>query len=873
MKILDIKAFRGRNIYSHHPVIQATIDLEELELVYSDEIPGFAQLLFDTLPQLESHHCSRGKKGGFMERVREGTLIGHIIEHIALELQHIIGHKVIYGKTRSTLQPGIYEIVVEVELSEVGIAAVHSAVRLVEKLLKKEKCDIQSIIEDLKKCCTQYSLGPSTQAIIDECVKRDIPVLSLGEGSLFQLGYGIYQKRIQAAITSQTSCIGVDIASNKHLTKSILRSANIPVPQGDIVFKEQEALKKALEIGFPVVIKPYNGQQGKGVSIKLSQKTEICKAFQLAQQYSKKVIVEKYIEGKQYRLLVVGNKMVAAAERKPAHIIGDGVHTILQLIEFTNQDPLRGEGHELPLTKIRLDETVLLTLAKNKLNPHSVPDINQVVFLRENANLSTGGTAADVTAEVDHKNKELAVRIAKMIGLDIAGIDIVTPDISVPLEKGGAVIEVNAAPGLRMHLKPNSGKVQNVASDIVEYLYPANTPSKIPIIAVTGTNGKTTTTRLSSYILSLWKNCVGMTTTGGVYIGDECIVEGDTTGAQSAQMVLKDERVEAAVLETARGGILRCGLGYDKAQVGVITNISEDHLGLGGIEEVEQMAKVKALVVEALEPNGTAVLNADDPNSREIMQRVKENLILFSLSDKNILIRRHLATGQKAFFIKNGYLVCASGDTYQKVAAIKDIPFTLNGLAKFNVANALAAVAACYSIGVPVPLIKQGLLTFGSKTSHNPGRCQLYEVNGLKVILDYGHNPAAFENVLGMARKMKKNRLIGVIGVPGDRRNQDIIYAGKTAGRFLDYCILKEDRDLRGRATGEVVSLLYQGLGHNRCCIVLHEIPACIKALSMGRPGDVIVMFYEKLQPLQMLFERITKNPAQESVSSITISK
>ncbi len=868
MKILEIREYRARNIYSHYPVVKAIIDLEDLANIWSDQIPGFAERLARNIPELQGHYCSRGREGGFLERVKEGTMFGHIVEHIALELQYMAGFSVIYGKTVATDKTGIYEVIVEAGVMEAGIQALKSALHLIQVLINNSECNVHVEIEKIRQAGREYGFGPSTQAIIDECKKRDIPVMPLGKGSLLQLGYGIKQRRIQATITGLTSCIGVDIAGDKSLTKQLLAEGGIPVPWGDVARTEDEAVKIAVKLGESVVVKPCNGNQGKGVTLNLKSEAEIRTAFRIAKEYSEEIIVEKYIEGKHYRLLVVGDKMVAAAERIPAHVIGDGIHTVEQLIELANLDPNRGEEHEKPLTKIKIDPAALLVLAKQKMYPSSVPELNQVVYLRENANLSTGGTAVDVTDEVHPEICKLAVRAARIVGLDVAGVDLVTPDITLPL-KEGAVIEVNAAPGIRMHHFPSRGVSRNAAGAIVDYLFPRGRSGRIPIVSITGTNGKTTTARLIGYIAGLWGKCVGLTTTGGVFVGTECLIKGDTTGPHSAQAVLRDPRVEIAVLETARGGILRSGLGYDKATVGVITNISEDHLGLDGIKDLKQLAHVKALVIEALVKQGMAVLNADDPWSMTLASRVKENLLYFSLAEDNLIIKRHLSTGQKAVFLKKDQFVYAVGDQYHSIIAVEDIPLTMQGRATFNTANALAAAAACIGLGIPISIIKEGLQTFNLTKWHNRGRCQLFQLGDIRVLLDYAHNPAAIQNILQYAKKLEPQRLLGVLGVPGDRRDQDIIEAGRVAGNYLDYCVIKEDQDLRGRRAGEVASLLWEGfkLGANKNKsgeIILPEVAAVLAALSKCKPGDLLVILYEKLEPLEELLHKLEARTAQE---------
>lgn len=867
MRILKVREFRGRNIYSHYPVVKVTLDLEEFTDIWTDEIADFRKNLETLIPELKEHHCSRGKEGGFLERVQEGTLLGHVIEHVALEIQQMIGYSVAYGKTLKTQRKGVYDIVVESDVMELGVAAVRAATAVVEQLIKGIVPELAIYIKSLQELKESIEYGPSTKALIRACQERDIPIIPLGSGSLIQLGYGCNQCRIEASITSNTSCISVDIACSKRLTKEILSEQGIPVPQGAIVRNVQEALIAADRIGRPVVIKPEQGNHGQGVFVNLKGDEEIIRAFNQAQSYGK-VLLEKHIAGKHYRILVVGEKVAAASEKIAANVVGDGIRTVKELVEEINRDLRRGNGHERSLTKIYLDSASILVLARQKLYPDAVPLKGQLVYLKDVANISTGGTAIDVTDEVHTSIKEIAIRISRTIGLDVAGIDLVTANISSPLNGESAVIEVNAAPGLRMHLFPEVGKGREVGRDIIEHLYPFVKPSRIPLISVTGTNGKTTTTRLISHMMSKWGKYVGMATTGGIYLDGQCIMGGDTTGPKSAEIVLRDPKVEVAVLETARGGILRAGLGYDKASIGVITNICNDHLGLDGIQDMEELARVKALVVEAIEKGGTAVINADDPWSIKIIPRIRENLVLYSLQAENQEVKRHLSTGQKAVFIKNECMVIATGEQYYNLIKVNELPIGIGGLASFNISNALAAVAACLKAGVPVSIIKDGLRTFGAVRTHNPGRCQIYNIKGVRVILDYGHNAAALENIFRLVKKLKHNRLLGVVGIPGDRRNEDILSTAKVAGEYLDYCIVREDEDLRGRRPGEVASLLIEGLeegglGRKNREIIPNEIAASLYALSKSIPGDSLVIFYEQLSPLQELLSELEEEAKQ----------
>ncbi|HWI55313.1 MAG TPA: cyanophycin synthetase, partial [Desulfobacteria bacterium] len=805
---------------------------------------------------------SRGKPGGFVERLKEGTLIGHVIEHVALELQHLAGFDVVYGKTRQAEIPGNYHIITEYESKEGAIQALRSAIYIVSSLLEKKHVDIAAEVSKIQEIVSRYSLGPSTSAIAREALKRGIPVMRLGEGSILQLGYGKYQQKVEATITGKTKCIGVDIACDKGLVKELLAESGIPVPKGGIARTENEALEIVERIDGAVVIKPFDGNQGKGVALNLSGKKEITRAFEVALNFSPKVIVEKFIEGKHYRLAVVGDKVVAASERIPAFVVGDGHTSVKELIDMVNLDPLRGEEHEKPLTRIKIDPVAIMVLAKKGLNPESVPGEGEVVYLRENANISTGGIAVDVTGKVHPETIELALRAVQLVGLDVAGVDLVARDIGLPLTRdNGAIIEINAAPGIRMHHYPAKGKSRNVAGAIVEMLFPPGNKSRIPIISVTGTNGKTTVTRITSHILQQAGMVVGMTTTDGIYVNERKIVSGDTTGPQSARVILREPSVDITVLETARGGILRSGLGYDCSDVGIVTNVSNDHLGLDGVNSLEEMADVKSVVAEAVHSNGYIVLNADDLNVARMVERVRAGVIYFSTDSDNMIVRRHLGCGGTAVFIKNNSIVVARGVKTQKILPVKHVSCTMGGILQHNVQNALAAVAGCVALNVDTEFIREGLLSFHASEEYNPGRFNMVDMGKFRVVVDYGHNEAGFFNVLTAIKKMKPGRLIGVVGMPGDRQDSDIAGLGRIAARFCDMAIVKEDRDLRGRQPGEVAGIITEAAlssGIAPKCIetILHETDAVIKALQIAGTGDIVVVFYEKFEPVMEILNK-----------------
>ncbi|AEM80023.1 cyanophycin synthetase [Thermoanaerobacter wiegelii] len=863
MIIKDIRVYRGRNIYSHRPVIKMVVDIERLDIPTKD-IPNFNERLIKRLPSLSKHSCSYGYEGGFLKRLEEGTYLPHVTEHIILELQNMLGYDVKFGRARN-IEGDLYYIIYEYGLEECGIRVGKLAVEMVNKFIQGEEFDLEERLERIRNIIAEIELGPSTMAIKNEALKAGIPVTRVGNGSILRLGYGKYQKMIEGTISQNTSCIAVDIASDKILTKQILRDHGFPVPEGDVAYNEEEAIAIAEEIGYPVAIKPYNGNQGKGVHLNITNKEEVSIAYRNAKAYSDLVIVEKHIKGKHYRVLVVGEKVVAVAEKIPAHVIGDGIHTIEELVEMENKNPLRGKGHEKPLTKLTIDTISKMTLKKQGFDLEDIPKKGQKVFLRESANLSTGGIAIDKTDDIHPYNIEIAVRAAKAIGLDIAGIDITMEDIKKPLTKeNGAIIEINASPGIRMHHYPSKGKPRNVAKAIVDMLFPKGSKATIPIISITGTNGKTTVTRMTAHILKTYGYTVGMTCTDGIYIDDTCVYKGDNTGPKSARTCLADKNIDAAVLETARGGIIREGLGYDLADVGVITNISEDHLGIDGIETLEDLAFVKALVVEAVKEDGYSVLNADDPMTTYLAQRAKGKIIYFSRYDNNLTVKKHIEKGGIAVYVKDGVIVIANGQIIP-VVKIEEIPAALSGKVLYNVENALAAIAASYGVKVPVNIIAKGIKTFYCDTTHNPGRFNLFNVGNFRVLVDYGHNIAGIKSVIEAAQKLDANRLIGVIGVPGDRINSSILKVGEICGQGFDFIYVKEDLDLRGRKPGEVAKLLEQGaikggIDRKKIKTILKETEALRAAMYNAEGGDLIVVFYEKYQPIIEVIEEFIKN-------------
>lgn len=857
MKILSIKPFRGRNVYCQKPVIQMEIELESGEDAPTVERPGFNKTLIEALPGLKKHTCSLGREGGFVERLQTGTYLPHVTEHVILEMQYVLGYDVAFGKSRQR-EGQRYQIVFRYENEPVAVSCARAAVSQLQKLWAGEPQDFAGALKSLQSLADRTDPGPSTRAILLEAARRGIPATRLGDGSLIQLGYGKYARRVQASLTDSPSCIAVDAASDKQLTKETLSALGIPVPDGAVARSAQEAQRLAEEIGYPVVLKPLDGNHGSGVSVCLRSASQVAEAFEKALRYSAAVVVERFIEGRDYRVLVVGGRVSAVAERLPAQVVGDGLNTIRALVEIANKNPLRGEGHIKPLTRIVLDETAVRHLHEGGLSPSSVPDAGTRVLLRRNANLSTGGTAKAVD-NIHPENAGFAVRAARALNLDVAGIDVCSKDIAVPLtENGGAVLEVNAAPGLRMHLAPSEGQPVNVASDILDMLFPDGKPHSPPIVSVTGTNGKTTTVRLIAYALRQSGLSVGMTTTGGIFINETMIAPGDNTGALSARALLANPSVEAAVLETARGGIVRKGLGYDLADVAVVTNVSDDHLGQDGLETIEDIAHVKALVVEAVKPGGWAVLNADDPKADYFCERAECGILYFARSADNPRVRKHLSKGGRAVYLQGDRITIFADGEARFVASVYDVPITYGGKAVCNIENAMAATAALIALNVREDAIRSALTGFQPDDRDNPGRFNIFEVKGCKVMLDYGHNAVGYGEVIRFLERQGAKRLVGVIGVPGDRRDDAIGKVGALCGSHFDRIIVKEDKDLRGRAPGEVANILKSAAERGkakRVDVVLSEREALKKAINEASEGDFITVFFEKYEPLRSLIE------------------
>lgn len=868
MKILKTQTLRGPNYWSirRQKLIQMRLDLEDVADKPSNLIPGFYEELVAILPSLVEHYCSKDHRGGFLERVREGTYMGHIVEHVALELQELAGMPVGFGRTRETSTPGVYNVVFEYVYEEAGRYAGRAAVRLCNSIITTGTYPPEELAQDLadlRDLRANSALGPSTETLIKEAEARDIPWCLLSARAMVQLGYGVNQQRIQATLSSYSSILGVELACDKEGTKTILAEAGIPVPRGTVIHYLDELEDAISDVGgYPVVIKPLDGNHGRGITIDVENLKEAEEAYDLASAASKSrsIIVEKYYKGNDHRLLVINGKLVAVAERVPAHVVGDGYSTIEELIEKTNQDPNRGDGHDNVLTKISVDRTSLAVLKKQGFNMDTKLKEGQIAYLRATANLSTGGIAIDRTDDIHPENIWIAERVAKIIGLDIAGIDVVTPDITKPLrEVEGVIVEVNAAPGFRMHVAPSVGLPRNVAAPVFDMLFPNGKPSRIPILAVTGTNGKTTTTRLLAHIFRQTGKVVGYTSTDGIYVGEYLVEKGDNTGPLSAGVILRDPTVEVAVLECARGGILRSGLAFDRCDVGVVLNVAEDHLGLGDIDTIEQMAKVKSVVAESVSADGYAVLNADDPLVAQMAQNVKGKVAYFSMNPDNPIIIAHLRRDGMAAIYENGYVSIYEGEWTLRVEKAVNIPVTMKGMAPFMIANTLAACLAAFVKGVDIELIRQGVRTFNPGANQTPGRMNLFEMKDFSVLIDYAHNPAGYEAVGEFVKNWKGDRL-GVIGGPGDRRDEDLMLLGKISAGIFNYIIIKEDNDRRGREKGEVADLILKGIlaenPHQEHCIILDEMEAIETALQKVNKDGLVVIFPEKVDATIKLVQK-----------------
>ncbi|WP_395769192.1 cyanophycin synthetase [Arenimonas sp.] len=885
MRITARSVFVGPSQYAHFPVIRLELDLGVLEQWPTGRLgPQFVDALVAALPELKQHGCSYKEPGGFIRRMQEdeGTWLGHVLEHVAIELQNMAGEDVTFGRTRSIPgRPGVYSVVYEYAQREEGIEAGELALKLLGSLLPEELSAVRGVSEswnwpdardEFIRFAQKRALGPSTASLVRAAEERNIPWVRLNEQSLVQLGHGKYQQRIQATITGKTPHIAVELASDKEETNKILAGLGLPVPRQILVQHQDRAIEAAKKIGFPVVTKPYNGNHGRGISIGLQTDEEVALGFQAAKEHSRSVIVETFLEGDDHRLLVVNGELVAATKRTPGQVIGDGVHAVAQLVDQVNADPRRGVGHEKVLTRIELDAQADMMLARQELTPESIPEAGRVVPLRSTANLSTGGTATDVTDIIHPDNRDMAVRAIRAIGLDVGGVDFLSKNIAESYrEIGGGICEVNAAPGFRMHVAPSEGAPRDVAGPVIDMLFPAGTPSRVPIAAITGTNGKTTTSRMLAHICKMAGYTPGMTSTDGVYIDGQRTIEGDMTGPVSARMVLSDPKIDLAVLETARGGLLRSGMGVRNCNVGAVLNVQADHLGLKGIDTLEQLAEVKRIVVEVAQD--CAVLNADDANVLKMSGYTDAKVICYvTMNPDHSLVREHIRAGGRACALEagvNGQMITL----YDKGSHIPLmwthlVPATLEGKAMHNVQNAMFAAAMAFSLGVSLDAIRQGLRTFDTSFFQAPGRMNVFSEHPFKVILDYGHNAHAVGVMTDLVRRMDvQNRRLVVLAAPGDRRDEDILEIADTVSGKFDAYVLKRDDGLRGRDGDEVPNMLAarlraNGIEDSRIHVIPDEQQAIDSALRMAATGDLLLIFGDALA---RCWKQITKfNPDGE---------
>jgi cyanophycin synthetase len=847
MKIIEIKVMRGPNYWSinRKKLIVMKLDLEELEQRPTNKIEGFNLRIQSLMPSLFNHRCSERKEGGLFIRIEEGTWMGHVIEHIALELQTLAGMECGYGRTRGTGIEGVYNVVFIYIEEAVGLYAANAAVKIAEHLISGMAYDIEKDIRTMRKLRESVRLGPSTSSIVNEAVARDIPFIRLNKDSLIQLGYGKNQVRFRATMTDKTSSIAVDLASNKAETKRLLKEVAIPVAAGVCISSIEDLEQSINQIGFPLVFKPLNANHGKGATINVKTVHEAKNAFEHAKKYSNKIIIEKYITGYDFRVLVINNRFIAAAMREPANVVGDGKHTIQQLIDKENLDPRRGFGHENVLTEITIDHETLLQLSKKNYTLSTVLKKDELCYLKGTANLSTGGTSTDVTEIVHTHNIFICERISRVIGLDICGIDIIATNLSEPLETtGGVVLEVNAAPGFRMHLAPAKGLPRNVAAPVLDMLYPTGKSCRIPIIAVTGTNGKTTTTRLIAHIVKNNGFKVGFTTSDGIYVGNSMLTKGDTTGPVSAEFILKDPTVEFAILETARGGILRSGLGFSRCDVAVVTNIQEDHLGISDIHTLKDMARVKGVVAGSVKRDGFVVLNADNNYCVDISKEVNCQVAYFSLNEDNPVVIDHCKKGGTVAIYENGFITIKKGDWKFRVQKITNVPLTFGGRVKFMTQNVLAATLATYVYGFAIEDIAASLETFIPSTALTPGRMNIFDFKDFKVMIDFAHNADGFRGIKEFLSTIDSPAKIGIITGTGDRRDEDIKDLGRISAQMFDHIIIRQDKFLRGRQAQEIVDLLVEGIREVNPKMSYEYVPKEIEALkhafSIAKPGTFI---------------------------------
>jgi len=872
---------RGPNYWSvnRHQLIVMVLDLEEMENYPTNTIPGFNDRIIKLLPGLQEHYCSEDKPGGFVMRLELGTWMGHVIEHVALEIQTMAEMDTGFGRTRGYGEKGVYHVVFSFIEENAGFYAAKAAVAICEALIEGKNYDLDKDIQELRELRENGRLGPSTESIIKEAEKRGIPWIRLNEGSFCQLGYGACQQRIKATITSKTSNIAVEIACDKEETKYLLQQAAINVPDGERVGDMTELKTAVKKLGFPLVIKPTDGNHGRGITSGIQTMEEAMEAFRNAEKISNNILVEKHIYGSDYRLLVVNFKLVAAAKRTPANITGDGKSTIQELVDQVNKDPRRGYRHEKVLTRIELNAISLQLIEKKGYRLKSILPEGEVLFLKDTANLSTGGTAEDVTTIVHSSNIFMAERIARLIDLDICGIDIITNDISKPInETGGSVIEVNAGPGFRMHLAPTLGLPRNVAAPVLDELFPGkNDTGRIPLIAITGTNGKTTTTRLIAHIAKLSGKLVGYTTSDGVYIQNRMVMKGDCTGPKSTELVLRDPTINFAVLECARGGLLRAGLAFQESDIGIVTNVEGDHLGLGGIQTIEQLARLKSVIPETVKPDGYAILNADDDLVYEMRHNLRCKIALFSMDENNPRIKKFQEDGGITAIYEEGYVTITSGVWKMRVMKAEDIPLTFEARAHFMIQNILPAILAVHLKGISIQDMKAALQSFIPSDSQTPGRLNLFKFKKFSFLLDYAHNPSGMKALQKFTDTFSETYKIGIIAGIGDRLEKDTVEIGSIAADMFDEIIIRNDRDLRGQSADHLINLLQEGIQKIDPLKVVTLIPSEAEAIKyatqMAPKNSLIILSSDAIAESLELLKELKTNEEKEKARHVKSQK
>jgi len=871
MEIRKVLTLRGPNIWANFPVIEAWVDLGVWKDRSSDAIPGFNDRLMAWLPTLVEHRCSIGERGGFFQRLSRGTYLAHILEHVVLELQTLAGVGVGFGRARETSEEGVFKVVFRFREEKLARACLTSARELIMAAAQDLPFDVTATVERLREMAEQNLLGPSTNSIVEAARDRNIPFRRLNDHSLIQLGYGSKMRRIRASETDQTGSIAESIAQDKDLTRTLLQAAGVPTAQGYPVSSVEDAWETAEYIGVPVVVKPRDGNQGRGVTTNLTTKEQVAAAYAAALEESSSVIVEKFAVGNDYRLLVVGGKLVAASRREPAQVMGDGRHTIAEPVEIENRDPRRAEHHSNILSKIHIDEIAVNTLKDQGFTADSVPPAGSMVLIRRNANLSTGGTAIDVTELVHPEVAARAVDAAKVVGLDIAGIDVIAADITKPLEEqAGIVVEVNAAPGLRMHLAPSAGEPRDVGEAIVDMMFEPGNSGRIPVAAVTGTNGKTTVTRFLAHVLRGTGKTVGMTCTDGIYINDRRIDSDDCSGPTSAGCVLMNPNVEMAVFETARGGILRAGLGFDECDVAIVTNVGDgDHLGLNYINTVEDLAKVKRVIVDVVGENGTAVLNATDPLVVAMAPYCQGSVLYFAIDGNLPVIRQHRAEGGRAVFVKGKTVILAEGAHEEPLLNLDRVPMTFNGRISFEVENTIAVIGAAWAMGIPRETIIRQASCFATDASKVPGRFNVMKVWGATVVVDYGHNAHSLRAMVTALDTFPHKKRSALYSMAGDRRDIDLINMGELLGNAFDRVILYEAHTIRGRAPGRIAELMREGLARGKRVKEVEEIEGAIDsmefALNTVEPEELLLLqadtIDESVNFVRGYIERVRSTP------------